>query len=52
MSPDHGAGVAGVADGDTTDFTGLHGQHQDELPADLVDDLAQLCQPLLLGTVT
>ncbi len=45
---------AGVAVGDTSDFTGLYGQqmHQDEVPADLIDDLAQLCQPLLLGTVT
>ena len=51
LSPEHGAGV-GVAVGDTTEFTGLHGQHQDELPADHIDDLAQLCQLPLLGTVT
>jgi len=49
-------GCAGVAveEGtveDVTEVASLHGQQQDELPADLLDDLAQLCQPLLLGTV-
>ena len=42
---------AGVAVGEGTEFSGLHGQQQDELPADLLDGLTQFDQLQLLGTV-
>ena len=44
-------GCAGAAVGEGTEFSGLHGQQQDELPADLLDGLTQFDQPQLLGTV-
>ena len=42
---------AGVAVGEGTAFSGLHGQQQDELLADLLNGLSQLDQWQLLGTV-
>jgi hypothetical protein len=42
---------AGVAVREGTAFSGLHGQQQDELPADLLNGLSQFDQRQLLGTV-
>lgn len=42
---------AGVAVRERTAFSGLHGQKQDELPADLLNGLSQFDQRQLLGTV-
>ena len=42
-------GCAGVVVGEGT--AGLHGQQQDELPADLLNGLSQFDQRQLLGTV-
>ena len=44
-------GGAGVAVGNSAEFSGLHGQQQDEVPADLLDGLIQFDQPQLQGTV-
>ncbi len=44
-------GCAGVAVREGAAFSGLHGQQQDELPADLLNGLSQFDQGQLLGTV-
>ena len=51
FEPSSGCGCAGVAVGERTQFPGLHGQQQDDLPIDLLGGLIQFDQPLLLGTV-
>ncbi|DBB13390.1 TPA: hypothetical protein ACH3X3_005123 [Trebouxia sp. C0006] len=43
-------GFTGVAVREGTGFSGLHGQQQDELPADLLNGLSQFDQRQLLGT--
>ncbi|KAL0043203.1 hypothetical protein WJX82_007077 [Trebouxia sp. C0006] len=43
-------GFTGVAVRESTAFSGLHGQQQDELPADLLNVLSQFDQRQLLGT--
>ncbi|KAL0018388.1 hypothetical protein WJX77_002518 [Trebouxia sp. C0004] len=44
------SGLIGVAVREGTEYTGLHGQQQDELPADLLNGLTQFDQPQLLRT--
>ncbi|KAL0026159.1 hypothetical protein WJX79_006416 [Trebouxia sp. C0005] len=44
------SGFTGVHVGEGTQLAGLHGQQQDDLPADLRDGLIHFDQPLLLGT--
>ncbi len=45
-------GCAGAAVGEGTEFPGLHGHQQDDLPADLLDGLTRFDQPQLLGKVS